>query len=60
MPLNTAPHPPDNFVPRPELFEPIATTLLATDQSQPVALTTALQGGGGFGKTALSQALCHH
>ena len=56
---NTAPHPPDNFVPRPEILEQITAILLVADQVQPVALTTALQGGGGFGKTTLAQYVCH-
>ncbi|MEM7032005.1 MAG: NB-ARC domain-containing protein [Chloroflexota bacterium] len=56
--INTAPHPDNRFVKRPEPFEQMKTYLL-NQGDQPVALTTAFQGGGGFGKTILAQVLCH-
>ncbi len=49
---------PDNFVERPELFQELRDQILQ-DSVQPVAITTSLQGAGGFGKTTLARALCH-
>jgi len=54
----TAPKPPKQFVPRPQEFEALLKLLLQ-DTQHTVAVTTALQGGGGFGKTTLAQAVCH-
>jgi WD40 repeat protein len=50
---------PDQFVERPKKFDPIIDKLLDDEHQNPVALTTALQGGGGFGKTVLAIAICH-
>ena len=52
---------PDDFVKRPEEFDPIVQLLLneQRDQRNPVAITTALRGAGGFGKTTLALAVCH-
>ena len=33
--------------------------LLDRDRMNPLAITTALQGAGGFGKTTLAAAICH-
>lgn len=57
--LFTAPKPPKQFVQRPAEFEALVERLLATGTQRTVAITTALQGGGGFGKTTLAQAICH-
>ena len=52
---------PPDFVARPEEFEPIVQLLLdkRREQRNPVAITTALRGAGGFGKTTLAKAVCH-
>jgi len=49
---------PLSFVPREMEFEALKAKLLAEDASGPVALTAALQGAGGYGKTTLANALC--
>jgi WD40 repeat protein len=54
-----APDLPENFVERPEEFGRLKSLLLSTDRKGPVAITTALSGAGGFGKTTLAIALCH-
>lgn len=51
---------PEDFVPRPRETEQLLQQLLSRDREEPVAITTALRGAGGFGKTALARALCHH
>lgn len=55
----TAPELPAHFVQRPVEFEQLVSLLLDERRSNPVAITTALQGAGGFGKTTLAIALCH-
>ena len=50
--------PPDDFVPRPAEFDQLLALLLESEGSTPVAITAALRGAGGFGKTTLAQALC--
>ena len=52
---------PKDFVARPEEFEPLIQLLLdkKREQRNPVAITTALRGAGGFGKTTLAKAVCH-
>ncbi len=50
--------PPDGFVPRPAEYDALKRAILATDGSGTVALTTALRGAGGYGKTTLANALC--
>jgi WD40 repeat protein len=54
-----APDLPDGFIERPALFEPLLKKLTQVDRKN-VALTTALHGAGGLGKTTLAAALCHH
>jgi hypothetical protein len=54
-----APDLPAHFVQRPSEFDALKNLLLTADRSQPVAITTALTGAGGFGKTTLAAALCH-
>ena len=49
---------PAGFVERPEKLAEIKKKLLDA-QGEPVAITAALRGAGGFGKTALANALCH-
>lgn len=40
-------------------FEALRSLLLDGERKDPVAITTALTGAGGFGKTTLAAALCH-
>ena len=55
-----APDLPEGFVERPKEFEQLRGHLLDEDRENPVAITTALSGAGGFGKTTLATALCHN
>jgi WD40 repeat protein len=50
---------PGNFVARPKEFGTLISLLLNADRGEPVAMTAALRGAGGFGKTTLARALCH-
>jgi WD40 repeat protein len=50
---------PAHFVQRPDVFEPLIRSLLAEKREEPVAITAALRGAGGYGKTTLARALCH-
>jgi hypothetical protein len=52
-----AERPPADFVMRSEAFDALKGRLL--EGGEPVAITAALKGAGGFGKTTLAQALCH-
>jgi hypothetical protein len=54
-----APPLPDHFVPRPDIYNSLLHCLLDTQSQDPVAITTALHGAGGYGKTTLAAALCH-
>jgi WD40 repeat protein len=54
-----APDLPENFVERPNEFGQLKNLLLSPDRKKPVAITTALSGAGGFGKTSLAIVLCH-
>src|SRR5271165_1983728 len=54
-----APDLPENFVQREEEFRQLKNLVLTADRKEPVAMTTALSGAGGFGKTTLAAALCH-
>jgi WD40 repeat protein len=54
-----APDLPPHFVERPTEYAELKNLLLTPDCCQPVAITTALAGAGGFGKTTLAAALCH-
>jgi WD40 repeat protein len=56
--VNMAERPPEDFVPRPEEFDQLLAFLLDSQGKTPVAITAALRGAGGFGKTTLAQALC--
>jgi len=48
------------FVPRPKEFGELLGLVLDKERKDPVAITTALTGAGGFGKTTLATALCHN
>ena len=50
---------PRDFVPRPVEFNALRDALLAEGRDAPVAITAALRGAGGYGKTILARALCH-
>ena len=54
-----APAPPETYVQRTKEYEGLRALLLDERRENPVAIATALQGAGGFGKTTLAQALCH-
>lgn len=45
---------PANFVQRPDAFEPLIHCLLDEKREEPIAITTALRGAGGYGKTTLA------
>jgi WD40 repeat protein len=49
-----------DFVERPGKLDQLLRRLLGEDRVHPVTITTALHGAGGFGKTTLAAALCHH
>ena len=53
-----APDLPIDFVQRPKQFEALRALLLEEERKDPVVITTALTGAGGFGKTTLAAALC--
>jgi predicted ATPase len=50
---------PPDFIDRPEEYEQLIAKLLDEKQENPVAITAALRGAGGYGKTTLARALCH-
>jgi len=50
---------PDDFVERPEEFNQLLALLLDPKREEPIAITAALRGAGGYGKTTLAKALCH-
>src|SRR5438477_11725166 len=53
-----APEPPPDFVQRPAEFEALKKQLLDAE-GDAVAITAALKGAGGYGKTTLAKALAH-
>ena len=50
---------PVDFIPRPGEMEPLVARLLNEQPEGPTAITTALRGAGGYGKTTLAKAICH-
>ena len=54
-----APDLPIGFVQREKEFDQLRSLLLDPERSDPVAITTALTGAGGFGKTTVAAAVCH-
>ena len=50
---------PDVFVRRPRELEQLVASLLDRTGEEPVAITAALKGAGGYGKTTLARAICH-
>jgi hypothetical protein len=59
MPFNTAPPPPDTFVPRPDEVNQLLSSFLNFTEPRTVATVTTMEGGGGFGKTTLAQHICY-
>ena len=51
---------PPDFVHRPVEFERLVSLVLNREQDEPIAITAALRAAGGYGKTVLARALCHH
>ena len=54
-----APEPPAEFVERPMEFEALKARLLDPGTKDAIAITAALRGAGGYGKTTLAKALAH-
>ena len=50
---------PSEFVLRQAEYERLRRHLLDPTRQEPLALTTAIRGAGGYGKTVLARALCH-
>jgi WD40 repeat protein len=50
---------PEDFVARPGEYDQLVTLLLDQQREEPIAITAALRGAGGYGKTTLAKALCH-
>jgi NB-ARC domain/TIR domain/WD domain, G-beta repeat len=50
---------PVDYVARPQEFEALIEKLLDQRREEPVAITAALRGAGGYGKTTMAKALCH-
>src|SRR5437763_15954984 len=50
---------PADYVARPREFEALIEKLLDQRREEPVAITAALRGAGGYGKTTMAKALCH-
>src|SRR5215510_15060839 len=50
---------PAGFVQRPHEFDKLVGLLLDEEREEPVAITAALRGAGGYGKTTIAKALCH-
>ena len=50
---------PAGFVQRPNEFDQLVALLLDQNREEPVAITAALRGAGGYGKTTIAKALCH-
>src|SRR5271166_913561 len=49
---------PDGFVPRPAEYAALKSRVLAAPTDKDLALTVALRGAGGYGKTTLTNFLC--
>jgi WD40 repeat protein len=50
---------PEGFIDRPGEFDQLLKLLIDEHREEPVAITAALRGAGGYGKTTLAKALCH-
>jgi hypothetical protein len=49
---------PSDFVPRPDVFEPLVRALV-DEQHGAVGISAALRGAGGYGKTTIARAIIH-
>ncbi len=49
---------PPDYVPRPKEFKALIKKLLDQQREEPVAITAALRGAGGYGKTTMAKAIC--
>jgi NB-ARC domain/APAF-1 helical domain len=50
---------PEVFVRRPRELDQLVASLVEQTSEEPVAITAALKGAGGYGKTTLARAICH-
>jgi len=50
---------PADYVERPDKFEALMRLILDEQHEELVAMTAAMRGAGGYGKTTLAKALCH-
>ena len=50
---------PADFVPRSQEFDELIGKVLDEQREEPIAITAALRGAGGYGKTTMAKALCH-
>jgi WD40 repeat protein len=50
---------PEGFIKRPQEFDALIKLLLDEKREEPVAITAALKGAGGYGKTTMARYLCH-
>ena len=50
---------PADFVPRSQEFDELIGKVLDEQREEPKAITAALRGAGGYGKTTMAKALCH-
>ncbi len=50
---------PTDFVQRPQEFDTLVNMVLGSEREGPIAITAALRGAGGYGKTTMAKALCH-
>jgi WD40 repeat protein len=50
---------PADYVPRPQEFAALIDRLLDQQREEPIAITAALRGAGGYGKTTMAKAICH-
>ncbi|HEY6411969.1 MAG TPA: NB-ARC domain-containing protein, partial [Ktedonobacteraceae bacterium] len=50
---------PADYVARPQEFGALINRLLDQQREEPIAITAALRGAGGYGKTTMAKALCH-
>ena len=55
-----APQPPEDFIQRPAEFDSLRRRLLDAKGDSVPAITIALRGAGGYGKTTLAKALAHN
>jgi hypothetical protein len=57
--INMAPDIEADFIQRDSEYNELVEYLLNNQSDKPVAITTALRGAGGFGKTTLAKAVCY-